>query len=357
MTYAPGPYGYGHAAVPPPPKPGVIPLAPLDLGDVLAGAFETYRRHWKTLLGFSLAAYAVAAALIVGVGTAAWAALSDRYDRWVDAPGPDGGTPELTPLFVGVGIIWLACALGLLLATGLLHAAVATVVQEAVLGRRIGFGAVWRRAWSRLGATLGALVLPALAALVPVLLSLVGICLMLGAMIANIASNEGHHTDNGAGLAITGVLVMLLSSATMPIALWIWIRYSLAPTAAVIESAGPLAALRRSAELVRGAWWRIFGYTLTMLLIVGGISFVVQMGVSLVTQFSVFTLQAEADITPTPGTVFLAVGGLVAAVGLVQLLVQALLAPLQPLASGLLYVDQRIRREDLGRVLAAQTAA
>ncbi|MFI8325735.1 hypothetical protein [Streptomyces sp. NPDC085529] len=354
MTFARGPYSYGYAA--PPPKPGVIPLAPLGLGDVLAGAFEAYRRHWKVLLGVSAASYAAAAALVFGVGTVAWAALADRYDRWAAAPGPDGDQPELAPLFVGVGVIWLACALGLLLATGLLHAAVATVVQEAVLGRRTGFGAVWRRSWSRLGATLGALVLPALAALVPVLLSLVGFCLMLGGMIANIASNGGHHTDNGAGLLITGLLVLLLSTATLPVALWIWIRYSLAPTAAVIESAGPLAALRRSAELVRGSWWRIFGCTLVMLLIIGGISFVVQMGVSLVAQFSMFTLQAETNLTPTPGTVFLAVGGLVAVVGLVQLLVQALLAPLQPLASGLLYVDQRIRRENLGPALAAQSA-
>lgn len=54
---------------------------------------------------------------------------------------------------------------------------------------------------------------------------------------------------------------------------------------------------------------------------------------------------------------FLAAGGLLTAVGLVQLLLQALLAPLQPLASGLLYVDQRIRRENLGPALAARSAA
>ncbi len=350
MTHPSGPYGYGYAPAPPS-RPGVIPLAPLGLGDVLAGAFDAYRRYGKVLLGVALASYAVAGALIVAVGLAAWAALADRYERWADAPARDGAVPDLTALFVGVGAVWLACAVGLLFATALLYAAVAVVVQEAVVGRAIGFGAVWRRAWSRVGATLGSLVLTALAALVPMLLFLVGLCLMLAALLVSIAS-ERELTGDGTGLAVAGLLVLLLSTATLPVAVWIWVKFSLAPAAAVIESAGPLTAMRRSAELVRGSWWRILGYTLVMVLIVSAVSFTVQMGASLVTQFSLFAVPDDG----APGTAFAAVGGLIAAVGLVQLLVQALLAPLQPLVSALLYVDQRIRRENLAPALAAEAA-
>lgn len=345
MTYAPGPYGYVHPSAPPPPKPGVIPLAPLDLNHVLSGVFGAYRRHWKELLGITLVAYAAAAALIAGLGTAVWAALSDSWAAMADAPATaDPGLSDLTPLFVGVGAVWLVCSLGLLLAMGLLHAAVAAVVQDAVLGRRAGFGTVWRRAWSRLGPVLGSVAVPALTGLVPGLLFLVGLFLLVGAMLTSLG--EGGGTE----WALTGLLALLLGCATAPFALWIWVRFSLAPTAAVVESAGALTAMRRSAQLVRGSWWRIFGHTLVMLLIVGGITFLVQMAVSLVTQASVFAVPLAQHATP--GTVFAAVGTAALTSGLLQLLTQAVLGPLQPLTSGLLYVDQRIRRENLAPVLA-----
>lgn len=351
MTYAPGPYGYGYAPVPPPPKPGVIPLAPLDLNHVLSGVFGAYRRHWKALLGMGLAAYTLAGAVAVGLSAAGWAALSDSWRAMGDTPSTgDAELSDLTPLFLGLGGLWLVFALGVLLATGLLHAAVAVVVQEAVLGRRIGFGTVWRRAWSRLGSVLGTVLLPALAALVPALLFLFGLCLMLGAMLASL-DTEG---DNGGGLAITGVLVILLSTATTPIALWIWVKFSLAPTAAVVESAGTLTALRRSAQLVRGSWWRVFGYTLVMALIVGGVSFAVQAVISLTTQATVFGVPLSQH--PTPGTIFLSMATMAITGGLLTLLTQLLLGPLLPLTSSLLYVDQRIRKENLAPVLAATAA-
>ncbi|MFB8039937.1 oxidoreductase [Streptomyces hydrogenans] len=345
MTYAPGPYGYGYAPVPPPPKPGVIPLAPLDLNHVLGGAFAAYRRNWKVLLGITLVSYALAALLIAGVGTAAWTGLSDRWEHTSTAE--DVALSDLTPLFTALGIIWLACSVGLLLATGLLHAAVAVVVQEAVLGRQPGFGTVWRRAWSRLGAVLGSVLLSAVAAVVPALLFMVGLFLMLAAMLASIGSDDGA---DGAGWALTGLLFFLLALAASPLALWLWVKFSLAPTAAVVESAGTLTALRRSAQLVRGAWWRIFGYTLVMMLVVGGVTFVMQMVVSLTTQASLFA--APLAQHATPGTVFFSMGTAAVVSTLLMLGTQAVLGPLQPLTSGLLYVDQRIRRENLAPVLA-----
>ncbi|MFF9145182.1 oxidoreductase [Streptomyces sp. NPDC014861] len=345
MTYAPGPHGYGHPFAPPPPKPGVIPLAPLDLNHVLSGAFGAYRRHWKELLGITLAAYAAAAALVAGLGTAAWAALSDSWAAMGETPASaDPGLSDLTPLSLGLGALWLVLSLGLLLAMGLVHAAVAVVVREAVLGRRAGFGTVWRGAWSRLGPVLGSVAVPALAGLVPGLLLLVGLFLLVGAMLASLGD------DGGAGWAVTGLLALLLGCATTPLALWIWVRFSLAPTAAVVESAGALTALRRSAQLVRGSWWRIFGYTLVMLVIVGGVTCLVQMSASLLTQGSFLAVPLAQHATP--GTVFAAAGTTALASVLLQLLAQAVLGPLQPLTSGLLYVDQRIRRENLAPALA-----
>jgi hypothetical protein len=41
--------------------------------------------------------------------------------------------------------------------------------------------------------------------------------------------------------------------------IWLLVLWYFAAQAAVVESATPRAALRRSVELVRGSWWRVFG--------------------------------------------------------------------------------------------------
>src|SRR5918996_5880110 len=61
----PGWYGYG----PPPPRPGIIPLRPLGLGDILDGTVKMIRSNPKATLGLS-AIVGVVAALPVAIGEA-----------------------------------------------------------------------------------------------------------------------------------------------------------------------------------------------------------------------------------------------------------------------------------------------
>ena len=49
FPYPPAPTGWT-----PPPKPGLIPLRPLSLGDILGGAFQVLRRNPKPTFGFAL---------------------------------------------------------------------------------------------------------------------------------------------------------------------------------------------------------------------------------------------------------------------------------------------------------------
>ncbi|MGW1973914.1 hypothetical protein ACWCOY_37470, partial [Streptomyces tubercidicus] len=61
--------------LPPSPKPGVIPLRPLGVGEILDGAVSTMRAHWRTVLGIALAVSLVtqaASVLVQGL------ALSDN---------------------------------------------------------------------------------------------------------------------------------------------------------------------------------------------------------------------------------------------------------------------------------------
>ncbi|MFD5328690.1 oxidoreductase [Streptomyces sp. NPDC127092] len=357
MTYPSGPYGYGYgyAPPPPPPKPGVIPLAPLGLGAILNGVFSTYGRYWKSLVGTALLAYTAATVLMGGALALGWVAVGDDLNRLDAMPaGESADFDDLRPLIVAFVCVWLVAMAGWIVASGLVYAAVPAVLQEAVLGRPMGFGATWRRAWSRLGSVIGSLFLSTLAVILPMVLVFVGFGLVIAGLIAGIAASESGSGDDGAGMAVAGLLFFLATFATMPLVVWLWVKYSLAPAAAVIEHQGPLGSLRRSSALVRGSWWRIFGITILVGMMVGVVSMVIQQIVSFagMVPMSVY----DPGDNPTPGDVIAVFGGVMILVTAAQLITQAVFAPFLPLVSGLLYVDQRIRKENLAPVLA-QTAA
>ncbi|BAU82378.1 integral membrane protein [Streptomyces laurentii] len=131
-------------------------------------------------------------------------------------------------------------------------------------------------------------------------------------------------------------------------------KFSLAPAAAVIENQGPMAALRRSAHLVRGSWWRIFGCVALIGLIVGVVGGMVQEFVSILAMVPMTSL-ASGDHENMRAS-FSTLWGVMLTAGAVGLVVQILLAPLQPLVVSLLYIDQRIRKESLAPMLAQSAA-
>lgn len=147
---------------PPPPRPGVIPLGPLGLGDILGGAFTTLGRHWKQLFGMALVAYGIAALVTGGACAASIAAVHEHLDpvfRHREAYESGPARSDVEPVLVAGALTFVVTLAMWLLAMALMSSAAATVLQDAVLGRRTPFGAVWRRAWSRFPAALGALAL------------------------------------------------------------------------------------------------------------------------------------------------------------------------------------------------------
>jgi uncharacterized membrane protein len=63
---------------------------------------------------------------------------------------------------------------------------------------------------------------------------------------------------------VLAVLVLLVTVVGIPVAAYLLVRWAFATQAAVIEKLPPRRALQRSAELVHGRWWRIFGITATV---------------------------------------------------------------------------------------------
>ncbi|MDN3295129.1 glycerophosphoryl diester phosphodiesterase membrane domain-containing protein [Streptomyces ficellus] len=355
---APPPPGmYGWSPSPPPPKPGVIPLAPLSVGDIIGGAVATIGRYGKQLLGIAAAVYAVAALFFGGVLALAYVSFKDSVHGMLDRPGEDWsgealsgddwsrGVDWLMPLILAFVGVYLFGTLVLQIANAVVYASCPAVLQDAVLGRPTTMGTVWRRAWARVGSVIGSLLLLTLIAAVPTLLMVMSF-IALFAWIMTLA------LDGPGGPGWLLLLAVLGLLATGPVAIWLWVRFTFAPAVAVFEGKGTFAALARSAELVRGSWWRIFGISLLAALIVGMANYLLQLPFSFV---GPFVSGGSGDGEPNSETIAVIVT--IAAFAVVaQMIGQIIAAVFSQLVTGLLYVDQRIRKENLAVSLAEAAA-
>ncbi|MEV7171182.1 hypothetical protein AB0O18_15970 [Streptomyces sp. NPDC093224] len=353
---APGPGGWGGPqpwggwAPPQPPKPGVIPLRPLGLGDIVNASFATLGRHWKPLAGVMLAvqgAFLLVMALLAG---AALALVHEHIEPVFDPPyGQDPAPEHLTPFLVAAVVLFV-----LLLAVGLVALAMLTalfpaVLRESVMGRPTTFRALWSEARRRTPAVLGTLALTILIAGAPLLAALaVAVPLM-------IVSLAGDDPSSGA-VALLPVLLL----AALPVTVWLQVRLSLAPAAAVMEEAGPVTALRRSAALVKDHWWRVFGIGMLGGMIGASIAYVIQMPFQFIGMFGLIPLMAESG----GGSEDVDIAGLTVAIGFGFLCVlaggtlgQMFQTGYTQLVTGLLYVDRRIRHENLVPHMLAELAA
>ncbi|MEU8831392.1 hypothetical protein [Streptomyces sp900116325] len=330
-----------------PPKPGVIPLRPLGLGDILGGAFSTMGRYWKQLFGVGAAVYG-GALVVVGAAVAiAYSAVSDPLHRVMELSSEESPRSEdIVPLAIALGAVWLVAVLVLMTATAMMYATVPAVLQDAVLGRPTTFGIIWRRAWARVPAVIGTVLLTSLVAVIPIVLM----------MVAFIAMTIAFITLDGSGSGVAIAVGVLGALATAPLAIWLWVKFSLAPAAAVFEGQRPVAALRRSSQLVRGDWWRIFGISLLAILMAAVASYIIQLPFSILGMFPGVIGMESLGSDPNATAVVVAMSGYLVATLLGQLVSQLVSATFPQLVTGLLYVDRRIRNENLGPVLAEAAA-
>ncbi|MFJ9027020.1 oxidoreductase [Streptomyces sp. NPDC102274] len=323
----------------------MIPLAPLGLGDILGGTFATMGRYGKQLFGVAATAYGAAMAAVAIALAVAYAAVGDRLREVLDTPhGVDPSWAGVRPLLIAFGCVWLFGMVVLLAANAVVQAACPSVVQSAVLGRPTTFGALWRRALARFPAVLGAVVLSGLIAVLPVALLVLGFTVTLITYLT--MDGSPAHLFWLIPLGFLGAL------AVTPPAIWLWVRLCLAPAVAVIESRGPLASLRRSAALVRGAWWRICGISLLAFAMASIAGVVIQQLINVLTTFGNLLTPSVLSGDPTVGQILVAVSGFLVLFMVAQLITQFITTTFPQLVLSLLYVDQRVRTENLAPILA-----
>ncbi|MGW5865569.1 DUF7847 domain-containing protein [Streptomyces sp. NPDC055239] len=321
---------------PPPPKPGVIPLAPLGVDHILGGTFATMRRYAKPLFGTAAAAYGLLAAVMIAAGVLAYVSVREHFQALSETDATfswDHGRP----LLIAFGAVWLVGMLATLAVNSFVQASCAATLHEAVLGRPAAFSAVWRRAWSRTPSVMGVTLLLAFILMLP----------MAACVLLFVSFFVSVLTSSAAPFG----LIFLLLLVVTPLAAWLYVLFAFAPAAAALESAGPLEALRRSARLVRGAWWRTFGISL----LAGIIVVVVSLAVRLPLQFAT-PAPPRVDPDTSASTVMFdqlrSQFGLYALFSLVGTFVTQLVASVfLPLVTALLYIDQRIRKEGLAQTL------
>ncbi|MGR4878756.1 hypothetical protein ACIPUC_04865 [Streptomyces sp. LARHCF249] len=316
-----GQYGYpggpGQWGQPPAAKPGVIPLRPLGLGEILDGAVATMRSHWRSVLPITLVVATVVQVLSLLAQKYALGDLAVSAEPGADIDETINDIAVAMAALVGVGFI---AALGGIVATAMLT----MIYSRAVLGTTSTVSAAWRE--SR-----------------PQLLRLLGLTLLLalGSILLAAALILPGALTRSPGLLVVGLLVML------PLFTWLWIKFSLASPALMLERSTVFKALGRSSKLVQGTWWRIFGITVLTNIITGIVSAIIVWPLTIV-GMAVFGggLAGMED-----GTASTAWGALVLS-GIGSIIAQTIVMPILAGVTVLLYVDQRIRREGLDLELA-----
>ncbi|MGV9315625.1 glycerophosphoryl diester phosphodiesterase membrane domain-containing protein [Streptomyces sp. NPDC003691] len=314
-----GGYPHGGWGRPPVAKPGVIPLRPLGVGEILDGAVSTLRTHWRTVLGITLTVSVVAE---IGNILVARYLLPEPVEIAPDAD-PEEALRQAVDAMQSLLVSLIPVMLIALLATLFTTALLTVVVSRSVLGRPVTLGEAWQEARPRLPQLLALTLLVPLAAL-----GIMAVGILPGALLGG---------PEGAALMVVGTL------ASVPVAVWLVIRFALAPPALMLEHQGVVAALRRSSKLVTGAWWRTFG----IVLLTGIITAVVQMIISIPFGFAAVLADSDGlkDIFTADGTQFGWSYLIIAGIGAV--IASTITFPISAGVNVLLYIDQRIRREAL----------
>ena len=322
-------YGQPQGWAPQAAQRGIIPLRPLNLGEVFDGAFRAVRANPTVMFGF--AAVVVGLAVLIG-SVIQWGLagnLTSSFDdisRDLDPTGQAGLGDSMAGAFAQLATIPL-----LTLATTVLTGALIVSVSRSVIGAKISVGELWSQSWKRVlflafvfSPVQGLIVLLAWAALLtPVVL---------------LGTNEQY-----VGAVVLGLLgVAVLFAATI----WFQTRTMLMPATIVLEGTSIREAIVRGWTLTRGSFWRLFGIYLLTSFIAGLVAQAAALPAALIAGI----VAGDASLTSPAGIGISAIGTVVGST-LTVVFTASVIA--------LLYIDVRMRREglDIELARAAEAAA
>jgi membrane-anchored glycerophosphoryl diester phosphodiesterase (GDPDase) len=321
----------------PAPRPGLIPLRPIDFGTLLGASFQLLRRNPKPTFGAALLIQTIASVLSVAIIAAItfFAVARAASSTSSDLDTIDAGNIGL--IVVGV-LVTVALSV---VASALLQGVIVIEVTRQTLGEKSTFRQLWVRIKGRVWALAGWSVLLSLAMLVVIGL-LAGIIALLVVTLGNVGIVIGVLLGIAGGLAIAVVFA------------WIGTKLSLVPSAISIERLGIGAAIRRSWTLTNGSFWKTFGIELLVLVILNIATQVVSLPLSLVSGIVGGLADPNGQGMATTAVILIVVSLLTLAVTLV---LTAITVVVQSGSTALIYLDLRIRKEALDLELIRYTEA
>lgn len=265
-----------------------ISLQPMDFTDILDGMFSLYRNHLQLFLGV------VAVYVILGFSI-------DQISVFLIQRGSVLG---INTIIVGFTVL-CSSVVSILVVAGLIYASAQVYLSREVTTRD-ALQQAWRRFW-------------------PYLWS--GILW---------------------GLVVVGLFATVIG---IPFAIYFSMRWGLYSLPVLFEETTGRNALRRSTELVKGSWWRVFGILLAITLITFMIGFILQESFEFILSLlGVAAPEAPANFLEWIQRLYMPIPSEIGWFSysvrrLVSLSIAFITMPIGPIGSTLLYFDLRIRKE------------
>ena len=262
------------------------PLHPMSFVDILDGIFSLYRNHFRLFLGI------VAIYIVIGLGL-----------DLISVAAVTGAAPITSitiAVFMGIGsfIVSFLVVAGLAYASALVYLDRDITAQDAL-----------QQAWRRFFSLLGSAILW--------------------------------------GLVVGGLFITIIG---IPFAIYFSVRWGFYTLPVLFEETTARNALRRSTELVRGTWWRVFGIMLAVSVIAFMISFILEVSFGFILTIIGIAEVEDATLWDTIRRLFIPlpseVGWFPYAIRrFVSVTIAGLAMPIGIIGSMLLYFDLRIRKE------------
>ncbi len=313
-------------------QPGIIPLRPLTVGELLNGAFQAVRVNPQTMFGFAFAIMAVVGLVQAFFASSSTSSLtramsSGDPQELFDSLGSSMGS------FVTSGLTMLA--------TAFLSGMLALTVWDAVLGRKSSPADAWHRFSPRFVPVLLATLLIGIIEFVAIMVVVLIFIIPFFLVVVNAASARSYDSASaGIGGALSILFLMIV--ALIVIACFLTVKFAFTSSAVVLEGLGPVDAIKRSWSLSKGSFWRILGRIWLIGIVTGLISGVLGAVVGAI-------LGVGANAADS-------VGLLVAFSAFLSALLSAVVIPVQSSFYTLMYLDERMRKENLAPMIAQEAS-
>lgn len=311
------------------PKPGIIPLRPLTVSEIIGGAFAALRANPRAMFLPALLVMGV----LGGVSAVLTYALQNSTLLDLDGPGTTQGTVEallILPALVTLSPSTLITTIVSIVANGLLTGLLIVTVSRAVLGRVASPGQAWAQTRGRIWALLGQALLITLIETVPP----AGATLVATALLRQVLGNGTVDTSSSGDVLLVILVILLVLLVWVLMTVFLVVRLFLAPAALILENTSVASSIRRSWTLTRGSFWRVLGALVLMgliaWLVAGAIGIVAGVGGGVMTVLQPGSATVAASIVMLAST-----------------LATALVMPFTASVAALIYIDLRMRKEGL----------